>query len=110
MDGSMWHGTSVTINIQCLYIYIYIYIYIYLKIIILISLSICLCLYLSVSCTPHPPTAELTRSHFGGGGGLLRRAGEGPRAKSRQELIEELIQKSKHDKVAQPGVLLHMFV
>ncbi|KAG7247956.1 hypothetical protein CRUP_014711, partial [Coryphaenoides rupestris] len=47
-------------------------------------------------------SAELTASHFGGGGGLLRRktgeAGEGPRAKSRQELIEELINKSKQQK------------
>ncbi|KAJ3605299.1 hypothetical protein NHX12_027348 [Muraenolepis orangiensis] len=42
---------------------------------------------------------ELTRSHFGGGGGLLRkREGEGPRARSRQELIEELIHKSKQEK------------
>lgn len=52
-------------------------------------------------------SAELTASHFGGGGGLLRRktAGEqqqedegSQRAKSRQELIEELIQKSKQEK------------
>uniref|UniRef100_A0AAV2ITW1 Uncharacterized protein n=1 Tax=Knipowitschia caucasica TaxID=637954 RepID=A0AAV2ITW1_KNICA len=51
-------------------------------------------------------SAELTALHFGGGGGLLRKknAGEqdgderGPRAKSRQELIEELIQKSKQEK------------
>lgn len=49
--------------------------------------------------------AELTASHFGGGGGLLRKKalGEedegGQRAKSRQELIEELIQKSKQEKV-----------
>lgn len=50
--------------------------------------------------------AELTASHFGGGGGLLRKkasGGEeeegGQRAKSRQELIEELIQKSKQEKV-----------
>ncbi|CAL8317522.1 unnamed protein product [Lota lota] len=48
-------------------------------------------------------SAELTASHFGGGGGLLRRKsgedkGEGPRAKSRQELIEELIHKSKQQK------------
>lgn len=51
-------------------------------------------------------SAELTASHFGGGGGLLRRRtsgeqeeGEGShRAKSRQELIEELIQKSKQEK------------
>ncbi|XP_077354608.1 nucleolar protein 14 [Festucalex cinctus] len=51
-------------------------------------------------------SAELTASHFGGGGGLLRKktAGEhpddeeGPKAKSRQELIEELIHKSKQQK------------
>lgn len=49
--------------------------------------------------------ADLTASHFGGGGGLLRKKalGEeeegGQRAKSRQELIEELIQKSKQEKV-----------
>lgn len=49
--------------------------------------------------------AELTASHFGGGGGLLRKkaSGEeeegGQRVKSRQELIEELIQKSKQEKV-----------
>ncbi|XP_034059285.1 nucleolar protein 14 [Gymnodraco acuticeps] len=51
-------------------------------------------------------SAELTASHFGGGG-LLRRKTSGdqeggeegaPRAKSRQELIEELIQKSKQEK------------
>ncbi|KAK5851981.1 hypothetical protein PBY51_023490 [Eleginops maclovinus] len=51
-------------------------------------------------------SAELTASHFGGGG-LLRKktSGDhedggdgGPRAKSRQELIEELIQKSKQEK------------
>lgn len=53
-------------------------------------------------------TAELTASHFGGGGGLLRRKTgdkseeEGnQRAKSRQELIEELIQKSKQEKVSE---------
>ncbi|XP_055731140.1 nucleolar protein 14 [Salvelinus fontinalis] len=49
-------------------------------------------------------SAELTASHFGGGG-LLRRKTHGetdnggnPRAKSRQELIEELILKSKQEK------------
>ncbi|KAK2819245.1 hypothetical protein Q5P01_024806 [Channa striata] len=51
-------------------------------------------------------SAELTASHFGGGG-LLRKKGSGEqsqeeegsqRAKSRQELIEELIQKSKQEK------------
>lgn len=50
-------------------------------------------------------SAELTASHFGGGGGLLKKKTgdqqdqEGnQRAKSRQELIEELIQKSKQEK------------
>uniref|UniRef100_A0A4W6CFV4 NOP14 nucleolar protein homolog (yeast) n=1 Tax=Lates calcarifer TaxID=8187 RepID=A0A4W6CFV4_LATCA len=54
-------------------------------------------------------SAELTASHFGGGGagGLLRKKTPGDqqqeeegsqRAKSRQELIEELIQKSKQEK------------
>ncbi|KAM7392750.1 hypothetical protein PAMA_007727 [Pampus argenteus] len=51
-------------------------------------------------------SAELTASHFGGGGGLLRKKTSGDqqeeegnqRAKSRQELIEELIQKSKQEK------------
>ncbi|XP_061657991.1 nucleolar protein 14 [Syngnathoides biaculeatus] len=51
-------------------------------------------------------SAELTASHFGGGGGLLRKknSGEDPddegglKAKSRQELIEELIHKSKQEK------------
>eukprot|EP00064_Thunnus_orientalis_P020664 superscaffoldBa00005808_g20807 len=50
--------------------------------------------------------AELTAAHFGGGGGLLRKKTSGEqqeeegsqRAKSRQELIEELIQKSKQEK------------
>lgn len=54
----------------------------------------------------HP--AELTASHFGGGGGLLRKKASGDqqeedgsqRAKSRQELIEELILKSKQEKVS----------
>lgn len=54
--------------------------------------------------------AELTASHFGGGGGggLLRKKAPGEqqeegnqKAKSRQELIEELIQKSKQEKVSQ---------
>lgn len=53
--------------------------------------------------------AELTASHFGGGGGLLRKKTSGEqqeeegnqRAKSRQELIEELIQKSKQEKVSE---------
>ncbi|XP_029024498.1 nucleolar protein 14 [Betta splendens] len=50
-------------------------------------------------------SAELTATHFGGGGGLLRKKASGEqeedgnqRAKSRQELIEELIQKSKQEK------------
>ncbi|XP_037548430.1 nucleolar protein 14 [Nematolebias whitei] len=51
-------------------------------------------------------SAELTASHFGGGGGLLRKKASGDqqeeqgslKAKSRQELIEELIQKSKLEK------------
>ncbi|XP_013864806.1 nucleolar protein 14 [Austrofundulus limnaeus] len=49
-------------------------------------------------------SAELTASHFGGGGGLLRKKTSGEqqeepgKAKSRQELIEELIQKSKQEK------------
>lgn len=54
---------------------------------------------------PHP--AELTASHFGGGGGLLKKKTSGDqqeeegtqRPKSRQELIEELILKSKQEKV-----------
>ncbi|XP_061732445.1 nucleolar protein 14 [Nerophis ophidion] len=47
-------------------------------------------------------SAELTAAHFGGGGGLLRKktSGDegGPKAKSRQELIEDLIHKSKQEK------------
>ncbi|XP_014822341.1 PREDICTED: nucleolar protein 14 [Poecilia mexicana] len=52
-------------------------------------------------------SAELTASHFGGGGGLLRKKTSGgdqedeqggQKIKSRQELIEELIQKSKQEK------------
>ncbi|CAN9504305.1 unnamed protein product [Ophioblennius macclurei] len=51
-------------------------------------------------------SAELTASHFGGGGGLLKKKTSGEeseaegsqRAKSRQELIEELIQKSRQEK------------
>lgn len=57
------------------------------------------------SFLPHP--AELTASHFGGGGGLLKKKTSGDqqeeegtqRPKSRQELIEELILKSKQEKV-----------
>nr|XP_057910411.1 nucleolar protein 14 [Doryrhamphus excisus] len=51
-------------------------------------------------------SAELTAAHFGGGGGLLRKKTSGeqqgeegaPKAKSRLELIEELIHKSKQEK------------
>ncbi|XP_056110624.1 nucleolar protein 14 [Rhinichthys klamathensis goyatoka] len=46
-------------------------------------------------------SAELTASHFGGGGGLLRMKSAGDeqhKPKSRQELIEELIIKSKQEK------------
>lgn len=61
------------------------------------------------SGTSLPHLAELTASHFGGGGGLLKKKTSGDqqeeegnqRAKSRQELIEELIQKSKQEKVSQ---------
>ncbi|XP_043090353.1 nucleolar protein 14 [Puntigrus tetrazona] len=45
-------------------------------------------------------SAELTATHFGGGGGLLRKkiAVEEGKPRSRQELIEELILKSKQEK------------
>jgi len=46
--------------------------------------------------------AELTATHFGGGGGgglLRKKSDEEHKPKSRQELIEELIIKSKHEKV-----------
>ncbi|XP_068560827.1 nucleolar protein 14 [Cebidichthys violaceus] len=50
-------------------------------------------------------SAELTATHFGGGGLLRKKSSEeqqegeeNHRAKSRQELIEELIQKSKQEK------------
>ncbi|CAM5141856.1 unnamed protein product [Natator depressus] len=50
-------------------------------------------------------SAELTAAHFGGGGGLLRRKAligeedeEEEKPKSRKELIEELIAKSKQEK------------
>ncbi|NXO06562.1 NOP14 protein, partial [Oriolus oriolus] len=50
-------------------------------------------------------SAELTAAHFGGGGGLLRKKvsseqqdEEGEKPKSRKELIEEMIAKSKQEK------------
>ncbi|XP_008576198.1 PREDICTED: nucleolar protein 14 [Galeopterus variegatus] len=49
-------------------------------------------------------SAELTAAHFGGGSGLFhkktsqREGGEGEKPKSRKELIEELIAKSKQEK------------
>ncbi|XP_073680177.1 nucleolar protein 14 [Garra rufa] len=48
-------------------------------------------------------SAELTATHFGGGGGLLRKKSAGDedeelKPKSRQELIEELIIRSKQEK------------
>ncbi|XP_060792007.1 nucleolar protein 14 [Neoarius graeffei] len=46
-------------------------------------------------------SAEITASHFGGGGGLLRKKTseeEEEKNKTRQELIEELILKSKQEK------------
>uniref|UniRef100_A0A8C1U7X0 NOP14 nucleolar protein homolog (yeast) n=1 Tax=Cyprinus carpio TaxID=7962 RepID=A0A8C1U7X0_CYPCA len=48
-------------------------------------------------------SAELTATHFGGGGGLLRKKSAGDeeeehKPRSRQELIEELIIKSKQEK------------
>ncbi|KAK3523959.1 hypothetical protein QTP70_016768 [Hemibagrus guttatus] len=46
-------------------------------------------------------SAEITASHFGGGGGLLRKKTseeEEAKNKTRQELIEELILKSKQEK------------
>lgn len=60
------------------------------------------------SDAPLSHLAELTASHFGGGGGLLKKKTSGDqqeeegsqRAKSRQELIEELILKSKQEKVS----------
>lgn len=51
--------------------------------------------------------AELTAAHFGGGGGLLRKKvsseqqdEEEEKPKSRKELIEEMIAKSKQEKVS----------
>lgn len=66
----------------------------------------CLVIVMIMITFSHP--AELTASHFGGGGGLLRKKTSGDqqeedgsqRAKSRQELIEELILKSKQEKVS----------
>ncbi|EPY80843.1 nucleolar protein 14 [Camelus ferus] len=52
-------------------------------------------------------SAELTAAHFGGGDGLLykktsqQQGEEGEKPKSRKELIEELIAKSKQEKVRQ---------
>ncbi|ELW62764.1 Nucleolar protein 14 [Tupaia chinensis] len=48
-------------------------------------------------------SAELTAAHFGGGGGLLHKTSqgegeEGEKPKSRKELIEELIAKTKQEK------------
>uniref|UniRef100_A0A8C2VGS9 NOP14 nucleolar protein n=1 Tax=Chinchilla lanigera TaxID=34839 RepID=A0A8C2VGS9_CHILA len=47
-------------------------------------------------------SAELTAAHFGGGGGILQKKTapqeEGDKPKSRKELIEELIAKSKQEK------------
>lgn len=70
-----------------------------------LDLDVCVCyIYMWNYFLSH--TAELTASHFGGGGGLLRKKASGEeqegnqRAKSRQELIEELIQKSKQEKVS----------
>lgn len=55
------------------------------------------------------PAAELTEAHFGGGG-LLQKTSQQPgqdeeRPRSRKELIEELIAKSKQEKVrwSHPG-------
>ncbi|XP_003461905.1 nucleolar protein 14 isoform X1 [Cavia porcellus] len=51
---------------------------------------------------PGALSAELTTAHFGGGGGLLQQKTtpqeEGGKPKSRKELIEELIAKSKQEK------------
>lgn len=63
-------------------------------------------IFIIIFLLSHP--AELTASHFGGGGGLLRKKASGDqqeedgnqRGKSRQELIEELILKSKQEKVS----------
>lgn len=43
-------------------------------------------------------SAELTAAHFGGGGLPHRKSEDGEKAKSRRELIEELIAKSKQEK------------
>lgn len=60
-------------------------------------------LHRCVFCSLSP--AELTAAHFGGGGGLLHKKtlqqqGEDEeKPRSRKELIEELIAKSKQEKV-----------
>lgn len=43
--------------------------------------------------------AELTASHFGGGNASQKEGEDGDKPKSRKELIEELIAKSKQEKV-----------
>lgn len=66
------------------------------------------CLAIVTALITFSRPAELTASHFGGGGGLLRKKTSGDeqeedgsqRARSRQELIEELILKSKQEKVS----------
>lgn len=77
------------------------------KVITFIGQKSCLIIATTIIITMFPHPAELTASHFGGGGGLLRKKTSGDqqdedgsqRAKSRQELIEELILKSKQEKV-----------
>lgn len=52
----------------------------------------------------------MTASHFGGGGGLLRKKTseeEEAKSRTRQELIEELILKSKQEKVKRTQQLKH---
>lgn len=62
-------------------------------------------LHRRVFCSLLP--AELTATHFGGGGALLHKktaqqqGEEGEKPRSRKELIEELIAKSKQEKVRQ---------
>lgn len=62
---------------------------------------------MAIRLTVSVSAAELTATHFGGGGGLLRKKSAGDegdehKPKSRQELIEELIVKSKQEKVSVP--------